>query len=413
MTKIRNAWIYLAVLMLCLPLTIFSFNGIDLPLSDLLCVAGVFLSLRYINLLFARLLYLSIVLSLISSIFVALFIAKDFDFRPLYSIIYFFKPYFSIFIAFYIIKNKDDFYIFCKATGNIVFLILLLIMYSIIFNHNGLVRNESDLNGSIFGIGLYGSYGVNSLAVYYLLLYFIILFSGYIEISTSIYFKFARIASLWILSYLIFFSLSREAILGYVALISWYFFLYKSGPMKKIVIFFIMSIGLLSILSLDSTSDMWESKTTQIVESVQQGDLDRLSSGRIGLYIVALDQLKQNPVFGNGFHGFQLYTDAIEGFDTVEGLSPHNQYITTIWKMGLLAAIPYFLALIILYRKTKILRGTVRYKFLCTLLFVVFFILANVWDVFIIPNFSALLFFFWGAVIKSADVKRYTYNEQI
>ncbi len=408
---IKKIWIYLAVLTLCLPLTIFSFNGVDLPLSDLICVVGIFLSIKYANFLFTKLLYLAIGLSLISSLFVAIFIAQDFDFRPLYSIIYFFKPYFSIFVAFYVIRTKNDFNIFCKSTGYFVFFALFPIICSIFFLHNGLVRNESDLNGEIFGLPLYGSYGVNSLAVYYLLLYFLILFLKYIDEDLGNYLKIIRLISLCILSYLIFFSLSREAILGFAALIIWYFLQNNSGHIKKIMIGLIAIAGLLFVLSLDSTSDMWQSKTDQIVESIQQGDLDRLSSGRIGLYLVALNQFSHNIIFGNGFHGFQLYTDTIEGFDTVEGLSPHNQYITTIWKMGLLAAIPYFLALITLYKMTTPLRGTVKYKFISILLFVVFFILANVWDVLIIPNFSALLFFFWGAIIKSASVEKFKKNE--
>jgi hypothetical protein len=205
-----------------------------------------------------------------------------------------------------------------------------------------------------------------------------------------------------LLSYLILGSLSREAILGYFSLLLWYVYSDKVGYWQKTALTCVIVCGLVFVFSLDSTTEMLASKTAQIVDGIEEGDFDKITSGRLGLQSVAIEQLSHNIFFGNGFHGFQLYTQDIIGFETVEGLSPHNQLVTTFWKMGALASIPYFLSLILLFKMLRLIRGADRYIFFRAFLVVVFFVLATVWDVLIIPNFAALLFFVWGAMINSA-----------
>jgi hypothetical protein len=216
------------------------------------------------------------------------------------------------------------------------------------------------------------------------------------------YYKTIRFITLLLLSYLILGSLSREAILGYFALLLWYVYSDKVGYFQKTAMTCLIVGGLIFVFSLDSTTEMLAAKTTQIVEGIEEGDFDKITSGRLGLQSVAVEQFSHNVFFGNGFHGFQLYTQDIIGFETVEGLSPHNQLVTTFWKMGALAALPYFLSLILLFKMLGHIRGTDRYTFFRAFLVVVFFVLATVWDVLIIPNFAALLFFVWGSMINSA-----------
>lgn len=407
----KRNFLYAAVIALCTPLTIFSFGGTDIPLSDIVCLIGMILSVKYSKYMYTRVLYIVILLCLLSSLVIAFGVNKDFDMRTIYSIAYFFKPYFSIFVAFYLVKNIDDFDIFFKIATNIIFIVTVQIVFSIIVNNNGLVRNESDLNGQIFGMSLYGTYGVNSLAVYYLLLYFIVLYSKYLSFPLSRYYRFARFTTLILLSYLILASLSREAILGYFSLLMWYVYSNKASYFQKIIITLLISGGLIFLFSLDSTTEMLASKTTQIVEGIEEGDFDKITSGRLGLQLVAWDQFSQNIFFGNGFHGFQLYTQEILGFETVEGLSPHNQYVTTFWKMGVIPAIPYILSLVLLFKMLRLIHNTDRYIFFRAFLVVVFFILASVWDVLMIPNFAALLFFVWGCMINSAFSSAKDMNE--
>lgn len=400
----RTGQVILPAIALSVPIAPLAFNGVDIPISDFVCLVGIFLSVKYANLLFTKLLYLSIFLSFIAGVIVAAFVAPTIELRPLLSIAYFFKPYFALFVALYVIRGREDIRTIFRTLGYASAVTLVSVLISIVVVHGGIVREESVLNGSILGLPVYGAYGVNSLAVFYLLLYFIVLFWKQVD-ALTLQEKVVRLFSLCVLSYLIFFSLSREAILGYVVL--QFFFVVQSNAHRssKVALLVLGVVAVTLIMSLDVTTAIWEAKIKQVVEAVQESDLDKLSSGRVGLYIATLDQVRKNFVFGTGFHGYQLYTDSLYGFDTVEGLSPHNQYLTSIWKMGLIPAIPYFFALYSLFRMTGLLRGTRTYSSLVALLFVVFFILANVWDVLIIPNFAALLFFLWGGIIKSASVK--------
>jgi hypothetical protein len=402
--RIKRVSLFFAAVALCVPLAIFSFSGTDLPLSDLVCLVGIVFSLRYAKYMYTQALYLAILMSLLASLVIAFTVKQDFDMRTIYSIVYFFKPYFAIFVAFRLIRNNADFETFIRVAAHIIFFVTVQIVVSIILNSHGLVRNESDLNGEIFGQPLYGTFGVNSLAVYYLLLYFIVLFSKYVSVPSGAYYRAMRLITLVLLTYLILGSLSREAILGYFALLLWYVYSDKVSYWQKAVLTCIIVGGFVFAFSLESTTEMLASKTTQIVEGIEEGDFDKITSGRLGLQSVAIEQLSHNIFFGNGFHGFQLYTQDIIGFETVEGLSPHNQLITTFWKMGALASIPYFLSLILLFKMLRLIKGTDRYIFLRAFLSVVFFVLATVWDVLIIPNFAALLFFLWGGMINSAFV---------
>lgn len=389
---------------LCVPVAPIAFNGVDIPISDLVCLLGIFLSIKYANLLFTKLLYLSIFLSLVAGVAVAGFIATAIEARPLLSISYFFKPYFALFVALYVIKDEGDVRTVLRTLAYTSVVVLISIIFSIVFIHGGVVRDESVLNGNVLGMAVYGAYGVNSLAVFYLLLYFILLFWGQVAVLTRKEMV-LQLFCLLSLSYLIFFSLSREAILGYIALQVFFVIQSKISRLSKALLLMLGVAAMVFLLSFEATATIWEAKIKQVVESLQDGDLDKLSSGRLSLYAATIDQIRQSFVFGTGFHGYQLYTGTLYGFDTVEGLSPHNQYLTAVWKMGFIAAAPYFLALMSLFHMTTFLRGTVAYRWILALLFIVFFILANVWDVLIIPNFAALFFFLWGMVIKSAAMK--------
>ena len=391
-----------AAVALYTPVAMFTFGGTDLPLSDLVCVVGVILSLNYVGLAFTRLLYLAIVLSIFAGLAIALSVKQDLDERTVFSIIYFYKPYFSIFVAFALVRNKAESAEFFRASVAIIFIVIAAIFTWILIFHSGLVRNDGDLNGAVFGLPLYGSAGVNSLAVYYLLLYFVVLYAKFIYPRLTRTQSVLRMLSLIMLSYMIMMSLSREAIVGFAALLGWYVYAVKQGVIQKVLITVVIVCGIGYALTFDATQEMLASKTTQIVEGIEEGDLDKISSGRLTLQSIALLQFSNNVAFGNGFHGFQLYDQTITGYDSIEGLSPHNQYVTTLWKMGAIAALPYLLALCCLWRMMGAGRGSIHFIFFRALLIVVFVILANLWDVLIIPNFGALLFFIWGVMISSS-----------
>ncbi len=394
----NNLSIYASALVFFIPISLANLNGVDIPISDIGCLVGIIISVKYTKIQFTRNLYASIILSLVAYTAISLMHIDKLSGRPLLSIAYFFKPYFSIFIAFLLIKNNRDFEFFCAIATKIIYIITLAIFFSVITNHGGIVRNDSYLNGDIFGIDLYGSYGVNSLAIYYLILFYIVLF--FAPKSTKPINRIMKISCLFELVYLILLSLSREAIVGLFFLIILHTLANKKGRPLKIILSISFVCAVVLFISLQEDSQILQSKIDQINFAIQNLDINHLTSGRIDLYTTALSQLIQNPLFGNGYYGYQLYTNSIDGFETVEGLSPHNQYITTFWKMGLLASIPYFIGLLALVKMLPKNHSSAAFTIFLSC---VFALLANVWDVLIVPNFSALLFFFWGACIKNTN----------
>jgi O-antigen ligase len=157
-------------------------------------------------------------------------------------------------------------------------------------------------------------------------------------------------------------------------------------------------------------SPFLDAKLRQVVEGFTQGDVNHIASGRFELYEVALNQFQRNPLFGNGFQGYALYPDLISFDIEPIGLSPHNQYLTTLWKGGIFFFLAYYAYLIFLLKESKVFSQERRSEKLLSAFYIcTFVVIANVWDVLMVANFGAVFFFLLGILEERNKIERGAY----
>ena len=208
------------------------------------------------------------------------------------------------------------------------------------------------------------------------------------------------------LLYLILGSLSREAVLG--TLVFSLLFIIKLFRINKVYsILLCINLFLMIFITVivygDKLMIIWSDKMSISSAAITAGDMDRLSTGRLSLVTVAISDISKNLVFGTGFHGFTLYGH-VGDFEVGMDSTPHNQYLTAIWKMGILPSIFYFCffynslkKLYFLQRrhiKTNIFAG------IWTLVIVYLLVFSFLWDVFLVPLLGMMIMFLLGAVAR-------------
>ena len=386
----------LSAIFLVFPLVIYNYELTGVALSDLICLAGIYYFAKNIFTARALVLLLAIMLGLVSAV-IGIFLYEVVPLVAIGSMLFLFKPCFAYFVGLSLINSRDERELFFHVFSWSVVLLVVAIVLSLLLNHNMVVRSESVLNGSFFGLPLFGSYGVNSLAAFYLMLAFGLMFHvSYIKVSTRLSVLFLFVAV--ILFVLIFLSMSRMAILGAICLlvgIVWHLFL--KHPLRGVGAG-VLGLCLLGVvLYWTYQTGILDSKLDQIARGLQSGDMNYLSSGRLDLYSAAIEQIFNAPFWGVAFGGYETTLTAIQGYDYLSALSPHNQYITLFWKMGFPAAVCYlfFLGMVVSssLRQNKAARGWV--MVLTSIVLVVF---CNLWDVLLVPNVAAFFYFFLGGL---------------
>jgi hypothetical protein len=331
-------------LLLTLPIILLKVVDIPIGLIDVISLAGIF---NFIRRPLESKIHTSFLACILSSLlFLSLsdfFYFKDRDSltSSLFSLAYFFKPYFAYFAGLSCIKQSSDLKkIFKSITlGSII----VVFFYSLTSIQSGGSRNVDALLNISF-LEIYGS--VNHKEAYFatltsLLMYLLINskalpFFKQILISTGIllgiYTAFSsgsRSSILLLLATLLFasttyvsfsslgrlFSLSRENIgklLIIVATVALIVYVFAQG---------IIPIGMLMAkLELNSSS----------LDSNQFGEI---TAGRDKIYATMIEDIFQQPIFGAAFHGFS----AASGYDG----SPHNQILGSLWKMGVFSFVFY------------------------------------------------------------------------
>lgn len=358
-------------------------------------VLGLILFCRYLLRLEAFFLATTIAVSTFICI-TYIFIRANSSIYPLGSLVFFLKPCFAYFSALFLIRSgTPSSYLFSRFSL-LSSISLISIIGTISYHNGGVVRADSHLNGSIFGLEIFGSYGVNSLAIFFSLCSYAAAYPLMVSIQN-------RLRPIFLLigigfAYLALMSLSRAAALGLILMWGTLILLQaRQHPFRAILFLVLSSAGtLLLVLSLNE-SGMLTAKTMQIQEGLASGDIDSISSGRLSLYYAAVIDVLNNPLAGSAFQGFSAGADNLRQFDELSGLSPHNQYIATVWKMGLIAAAFYFLMLLTMIIKSLRNCSECEKPWLIGFLLGTFVIFCNTWDVLMIPNVGALVFFTLGA----------------
>jgi hypothetical protein len=109
---------------------------------------------------------------------------------------------------------------------------------------------------------------------------------------------------------------------------------------------FFLAAGFGVFLATDS-GVLWLTKLERDATSLPAGEIDTVATGRVLLWTCLVEDLVRNPITGAGFYGVAA-TAGCALFDREDGLSPHQQYLGAVWKMGLPVGLSYFVWLAML-----------------------------------------------------------------
>ena len=398
----RRFFVVVVVLLLSLPIELLRTSAITLSVSSLAAPLGL------LCLLFGRggterfLLLTAIILGMASATFVGIFEAQNLTLRPFLSCLYFFHSCLLFFVGQTLVRNEEHLRDLFGRFASTQSLIALAVLPSVI-GRAAVQYSASEscmvFNGTFLGLPLFGWRGYNSLMVYFATAFSIVL------IRVGVIGKCGRGWMLYVpgmaaLSYLVLFALSRQAILGLLL------FLVLAG-IVNIRIFCFISVALVGLWLatvysglVDSWLEVWDSRLSRSYAMLMAGDLESLSTNRFEIYAMQLDDLARNPLTGNGFHGFELHGINRGRDSSLVGLSPHNQYLGAVWKMGVVAAVFYFGFLIRAFSGVWHLAMTERtglYRAFGALCVVYLLLYCMVQDALLFPLNGALIMFLLGA----------------
>jgi hypothetical protein len=226
------------------------------------------------------------------------------------------------------------------------------------------------LNVFLFGFPIFASVGLNAL-VHLICIQAALLCGTILDSKLPIYTQAVFALALASAAFLIVGSDSRSAMVFLACLVGWFpFYVYrnKSEIIRVAVLILIIGIGaswaLLRLPSenrlsvsvgtvADAVGDKLDSRaalseSTSIIGTTEGSSLnvDRLTSGRITLAKIAVDEFLSSPIIGTGFSPFGRY-HPVDPYLKLSATT-HVYYLTILWKGGLLFGIPFlaFLALI-------------------------------------------------------------------
>jgi O-antigen ligase len=202
---------------------------------------------------------------------------------------------------------------------------------------------------------------------------------------------------------LVFLSLSRGAVLACAVFVvlSLAFLAARRPVVAGAILAVFIGAGLyIGAAYGDALSAAWGTRVDQTTASLSEGETNDLTSGRLTLAASAVADLADSPIFGVGFTGFHEGRSAFTETDALNS-SPHNQYLTMLWKPGVLAggALLAFLyqCMVHLDRLRRAERDKETYVGLWCMAIGVLGVASFTWDVLLVPNIGAIMLFLFGA----------------
>lgn len=280
----------------------------------------------------------------------------------------------------------------------------------------------SVMNTQFFGIPVFGSFGILSLA-YLICIQALIISGSLLKTDTKITFRWFYITALFCATFLIFGSESRGAqlLIGWIVLTLCIYSLrnpmtWKWSVLAILTIIFAgymtYSRGMTENRTLETLKDVKmllnESEKNQTTQdfSIQS---DKISSGRVELAKVGIEEVLNSPLIGNGFSGYGRYSNKEKSFTLNANSSCHIYYLTLLWKGGLLFFLPFMAMLLMNFKnilKYPSSKTTNMEKFFAMSCFLMAFgPMTLTWDILIVPSAGALAFFIFGMLGKNCTKK--------
>lgn len=391
-TKIHSIKLFIVTLFLVFPISIMQSDdsNIALPISLLLIPFSLKSFIFFVD-NNKKYLILSVLCSLFSVVFIGAY--KDFhSFKPYLSMIFFYVPIVFYFWSNMLVLTEDELDKVLRYFSFNIITFTLIYFYSIFTEYSGHVRYDSNMNGDIFGLKLVGAYGIHTLGAHLFVLMFILLFALYRKVNGKLM-NILSVIAILLFVYGIVMSLSRELVLGLIICYT-ILAIKKWGWIKASVIIFLCSSIFVYIFIdlIEFVLRIWETK----IAFSKTTDLNELSSGRLDLQFLALEQIKNNPIFATGFQGYGLNYTSYKGYDDLEGWSTHIYLLTALWKMGILAFAFFLYFFYRIIRKVKVSHLNENVKNLFWIFIITFFIVNLFWDALLAPNIMMIFVFIIG-----------------
>ncbi|MCO7526407.1 O-antigen ligase family protein [Pseudomonas asiatica] len=144
-------------------------------------------------------------------------------------------------------------------------------------------------------------------------------------------------------------------------------------------------------------------------ESIIVEKADAFATGRVELAIEGFREVKASPFLGNGFSSYGRYAEAGEKSQALSmNSSTHIYYLTLLWKGGLLFFIPFIAMLLINFKNCLLARhntaATPERFYSWSAVLMAFGPMAMAWDILIVPSAGALAFFLFGMLAARSRV---------
>ena len=399
--SVRSFLIVLVAATFALPVKLFNVGEVEIPLAILIVFLGPFLALTSTRrIAHVGLLAAAFGASVVSAGLWDVFFSHVGSFRPYFSLVFFFMPYLGYFTGYVLVRSPDDLRRFVSIASLVGVISALGIAFTLLATRSP-VRIEGDIQGSLLGLPLYATHGVNSLAITEFILFALIWINLFFGKRPALPLLILKFSGMLVLAALVVLSLSRGALLSMVAFI----LLAMTGiALRRPVLALGLVIGFAAIGAAvtvtfgDALATVWQVRIAQ--SSAEDNDANALTSGRLTLVNAALSDVEDNPVLGTGFSGFQRSRATLDEEDALNS-SPHNQYLTMMWKPGIVAGAFLFaflarsvgsLARIRRRQATDATTSGLWFLTLATLGVACF-----TWDVLLVPNIGAFSFFLFGA----------------
>lgn len=400
-----------------IPIVITTIFRYEIPLTMLL-MPLVFISIIYRLYSIEWYLFIASIFGGLLSCFIGEFIREsDILWNPLLSLTLIMIPPSFIFFGQQLVHRGYNYKVVIKylALFSSIFSIVLLARLLLL---NEPVRIEiepsmadtklgSNINANFFGLPVFGSWGVLSLAHLFCIQAFIC--SGaFLSSTIPFYIRIISGIGLFCFIILIVGSDAKSAQFG----ILWLAMVYLLFTFRTSAIRLIISICLICIFGLlISTPDFFlgESRLEQfIVNSFGGASVSELSTGRTDLIFSALEDIGENPIIGVGFGTFNRFMHSTTSEFTLSNSSTHIYLLTMFWKGGFIFAIPFltmlfFVAVKVWKRHKDILLSSEGY-FALNAILVSFFLFSMTWDILIVPSAGALIFFLFG-MLSAAKIQ--------
>jgi len=408
-----RVFIFGYAIVLGIPVSIYSSKYFQLPLTSIMLPIALFAFFLHETTIEKILIFLSFIFALFFSVVFSLTNGTSF-FHALLSIIWFYTPYLFFFLGSISTLSETSFRNFLGKFSIISSVTVIILFFNIILLHDGVVRHTvqnfyisgveygASFTGSLLGLKLYGAWGVNSLATYFAIIHCIfvtVILSNLIDNRVG---KILVVSAIGMSMFLVIFSLSRGAILG---LFLFYFFLFfkKINDIKFIILIIVLTVTSIAIThyNWDYIVNIMLNKFVRHSNAFYAGDYDTFLSGREAITNIMFTQISENIFIGRGFSGFGVLVEELSTS------SPHNQFLGALWKMGLVAFIPYILFIYSIMKKilsTSILNNTLLFP-ISLIILNISIVLNLAWDNFTVPLLGGLIMYLTGCLHKISRLK--------